>query len=195
LLFYLKECIFKKDVFLILARQEEILAKRKKRKSNNFEETVTERRQQIEQAKKEALRKIEEILALYKKLNLTAVEKSEVALEILKKINWVRNFDITPQSSPDDSVGIDAWNFYEYNGCKRGKFPFQIVKSNTLARRHQEKHFGIPHLVIKKENTVIDAFLKYVCFFFVHNALNKNKIKKFDSGMSLLCPMKCEKGK
>jgi hypothetical protein len=122
---------------------------------------------------------------------LTAIEKSERALKILKDERWIEDFGIFEQSSLEDQAGRDVWVTYKYNGRKIGRFAFQILRSSAQGEKHEERHNGVPHLAIVKGDTIQFTRDKHLLFLHVHRALNREKIKGLKKGMSLLCPYKC----
>lgn len=132
-----------------------------------------------------------------KKKKLTASDKSGRVLQRLVAWGWILDYGFFPINSLEDSVGRDAWIVYRYNGHKQGKFAyqdlsFQILSKNSQGRKHKKKHFGVPHIAIGSGDTIRDATLKYLLFLFAHNALNADKLRGLDEGMSMLCPLKCK---
>ena len=120
-----------------------------------------------------------------------AIEKSRSALQYLKDTGWIENFGILPYNSQEDIAGFDAWVTYRYNGSKVGRFPLQILSKVSGASKHERKHFGVPHIVVRNSDNTKDAIARYTIFLFVHNSLNEKKSSGLKSGLSMLCPFKC----
>lgn len=125
-----------------------------------------------------------------KKRRLTAIEKTERAFQILKSEKWILDFKILPVNSLDDSLGYDTWVSFQENGCKQGKLGIQVLSKNIYAKRHMRKHCGVPHISARKGDTIRDTVYRFLLFLFVHRALNTDKVKGLEDGMSLLCPLK-----